>query len=120
MGIYLGEKIAMLTNQVISHEIATQVGNYLSHRREIPAERIERCKEALKVVGRINRDNIYDFNHEYQHITVRKHFANYLEKRSSELDSSAIEFLSRVDPTHSNQPEIPSLLKGLTRGQLVV
>jgi hypothetical protein len=40
MAIYLGEKIAMLTNQIISHEVATQVGDYLSHRRQIPAERI--------------------------------------------------------------------------------
>ncbi len=37
MGIYLGEKIAMLTNQIISHEVAVQVGNYLSHRRAVPA-----------------------------------------------------------------------------------
>lgn len=65
MGIYLAEKIAMVTNQVIPHELASQVGAYLSHRREVPAERVERCKEALRVVGRINRDHIYDFHQEY-------------------------------------------------------
>jgi len=100
--------------------VATQVGTYLSHRRHIPAERIERCKEALKVVGRINRDNIYDFQQEYQHITNRKHFKEYLQKRSTELDSSALEFLARVDPTHHHQQEIFNLKENLTRGKLVV
>lgn len=78
MGIYLGEKIAMLTNQIISHEVAVQVGRYLSHRREVPTERIERCKEVLKVVGRINREHIYDLHQDYQHITHRKHLGDYL------------------------------------------
>jgi hypothetical protein len=120
MGIYLGEKIAMMTNQVISHEVATQVGNYLSHRRQVPAERVERCKDALKVVGRINRDHIYDFHQEYQHITRRKHFADYLQKRTAELDSSALGFLSRLDPTHAQQPETLNLTANLSRGKLVV
>ena len=40
MAIYLGEKIAMLTNQLIPHNLAKQVGEYLSHRRDVPAERI--------------------------------------------------------------------------------
>lgn len=120
MAIYLAEKIAMLTNQVISHEVAKQVGNYLSHKREIPAERIDRCKEALRVVGRINRDHIYDLHQEYQHITVRKQLADYVDKRSVELDSSALEFLSRIDPVHSHQPESISLTNNLSRGKLVV
>ena len=105
MGIYLGEKIAMLTNQIISHEVAVQVGQYLSHRRQVPTERIERCKEALRVVGRINREHIYDIHQDYEHITHRKHFGDYLEKRQTELDSTALEFLSRVDPTHIDHPE---------------
>jgi hypothetical protein len=90
MAIYLAEKIAMITNQIIPHPIAQRVSRYLSHRHQIPAERIERCKQALKVVGRINREHIYDFNREYDHITVRKHFTDHLEKREKELDSSAV------------------------------
>jgi hypothetical protein len=72
------------------------------------------------VVGRINRDNIYDFQQEYQHITSRKHFSEYLQKRSSELNSTALEFLSRVDPTHNDQLETFNLKQNLTRGKLVV
>ena len=81
MGIYLGEKIAMLTNQTISHKVARAVSSYLSHVRDIPQERIDRCKEALKVVGKINREHIYDFTRDYEHITQRKHFNKYLQNR---------------------------------------
>ena len=55
MGVYLGEKIAMLTNQTISHPVAQAVSVYLSHSRELPKKRIDRCKECLKIVGKINR-----------------------------------------------------------------
>jgi ABC-type transporter Mla MlaB component len=96
------------------------VGRYLSHRRQVPAERVERCKEALKVVGRINRDSIYDLHQEYPHITVRKHFTDYLAHRSSQLDSSALAFLGRVDPTHAHQPDSLTLRENLSRGGLVV
>ena len=37
MAIYLGEKIAMLTNQMIPHQLAKQVGDYLSHGRDVPS-----------------------------------------------------------------------------------
>lgn len=40
MAIYIAEKIAMITNQVIEHKVALRVGEYLSHRKDIPAERI--------------------------------------------------------------------------------
>ena len=59
LGVYLGEKMAMLTNQKISHELALRVASYLSHRGEVPVSRIVRCKEALKIVGRVNREHIY-------------------------------------------------------------
>jgi len=36
MGIYIGEKIATLTNQTISHNVAYAVSKYLSHSRDIP------------------------------------------------------------------------------------
>jgi hypothetical protein len=120
MAIYLAEKIAMITNQVISHPLALRTSRYLSHRREVPAERVERCKDCLKVVGRINRDNIYDFGKEYEHITVRKHFNEYLEKRNSELSSTALEFLSRVDPSHNYQTNPSNLKSSLRRAHLVV
>ena len=55
MAVYLGEKLAMLTNQTISHPVALAVAKYLSHRRDVPQERVVRCKEALRIVGRINR-----------------------------------------------------------------
>lgn len=44
MGIYIGEKLAMLTNQTISHPVALAVAQYLSHQRDIPASRVARCK----------------------------------------------------------------------------
>lgn len=95
-----------------------KVASYLSHRQEIPAERIERCKECLKVVGRINREKIYDFNYDYAHITARKGFNDYLAKRSTELSSTSLEFLSRVNPTASikNKKE---LLRNLKKIDLV-
>lgn len=68
----------MVTNQKISHPIALAVGQYLSHKRPIPNDRIVRCKEALKIVGKINREHIYEFNKEYEHITTRKHFRKFL------------------------------------------
>jgi hypothetical protein len=55
LAVYLGEKLAMLTGQTISHEVALTVAKYLSHRGDIPSERIVRCKQALRIVGRINR-----------------------------------------------------------------
>jgi hypothetical protein len=36
MAIYMGEKLAMQTNQVISHKMASRVSDYLSYRRDIP------------------------------------------------------------------------------------
>ncbi len=33
MAIYLGEKMAMITSQIIPHKLALGVSNYLSHRR---------------------------------------------------------------------------------------
>jgi hypothetical protein len=42
------------------------------------------------VVGRINREHIYDFHQEYEHITQRTHFGDYLQKRSTQLDSTAL------------------------------
>ena len=101
MGVYLGEKIAMLTNQTISHPVAQAVSIYLSHKRDIPQERIDRCKECLRVVGKINREHIYDFSRDYEHITTRKHFQKYLSRRQEELDSSALEMMGEVDPTHN-------------------
>jgi hypothetical protein len=40
IAIYLAEKIAMVTNQIIPHEIALPISYYLSHERPIPSERI--------------------------------------------------------------------------------
>lgn len=65
LGVYLGEKMAMLTNQKISHEVALRVADYLSHRKEIPQNRILKCKEALKIVGKINREHIYELSKDY-------------------------------------------------------
>ena len=36
LAIYMGEKLAMLTNQKISHKLALVVARYLSHRRDVP------------------------------------------------------------------------------------
>lgn len=78
MGVYLGEKLAMMTNQKIPHKLALLVSRYLSHRRKVPEERIRRCKDALKIVGRINREHIYELSKDYEHITIRKRFNKYL------------------------------------------
>jgi hypothetical protein len=78
MAVYLGEKLAMVTNQIIPHELALAVGQYLSHRGPVPRERIFRCKEALKIVGKINREHIYALNQDYQHITIRKGLKRYI------------------------------------------
>lgn len=75
----------MLTGQTISHKLALVVSKYLSHRRDIPQERIVRCKQALKIVGRINREHIYDINKDYEHITIRKQFKKYLESESERI-----------------------------------
>lgn len=91
----------MLTNQTISHPVALAVAKYLSHRRDVPQERVVRCKEALKIVGRINREHIYELNKDYEHITVRKHFKKYVEQKGRELDYDGLSHLGRVDPTHS-------------------
>lgn len=103
----------MLTNQTISHNVASLVSTYLSHSRDIPSERIERCKDCLKITGRINREHIYDINHEYQHITVRKHFNKYLQKREEELNSTSLAFLQRVDPLHQARDDNVNLMESL-------
>jgi hypothetical protein len=85
LAVYLGEKLAMLTNQKIPHNLALLVSRYLSHRREVPEDRIRRCKAALRIVGRINREHIYDMSKDYEHITVRKHLDKYINERQKQL-----------------------------------
>jgi|JI10StandDraft_1071094.scaffolds.fasta_scaffold1232307_2 hypothetical protein len=114
MGIYLGEKMAMLTNQKISHETALNVGKYMSHRREVPESRILRCKEALKIIGRISREHIYELSKDYEHITVRKRLNQYLDKRRQELDEMSLEYLTRVDPIRNSHRQVKPTRGGLT------
>jgi hypothetical protein len=71
-------------------------------------------------VGRINRENIYDFNKDYHHITVRKQFHTHLAQRQKQLTSSSLAFLQRVDPLHNHQEETAQLRNALRRGSLLV
>ncbi|CAM6001514.1 unnamed protein product [Sphagnum balticum] len=98
MGIYLAEKLCMITSQVIDHKTAMRVSDYMSHTRPIPSERIDRAKDALRVVGKINREVIYDFSKEYQHISVRKSFSKYLLERQRELKGTSLDYFVLFDP----------------------
>ena len=117
IAVYLGEKLAMVTNQKISHPIALAVSHYLSHKRPIPSDRIVRCKEALKIVGKINREHIYELNKDYEHITIRKHLKRYMEERGEQLDFDGLSYLTEVDPTHSADYYRP---QAVARGDLTL
>ena len=68
------------------------------------------------MVGRVNREYIYSFNHDYQHITVRTSFRDYLLQREKTLDSTAIAFMTRFDPLHSIQSN--RLTEGVKKGPI--
>jgi len=78
IAIYMGEKVAMLTHQRIPHEVAKAVAQVLSIKKRDDSLS-EKCKEALAIVGRIVRDDIYDFDKEYDHITEHTGYQSYLE-----------------------------------------
>lgn len=40
----------------------------LSYKRPLSEEFINKCKDCLKIVGKINREFIYAFDKEYEHI----------------------------------------------------
>jgi hypothetical protein len=57
----MGEKMAMLTQQRISHGVAKGVSEFLNPNRN-DKKLDELAKKALAITGRIVRDNIYDFD----------------------------------------------------------
>lgn len=78
MAVYLAEKLAMQTGQIIPHELALRVSRFLSHKRPLSESFVERCKECLKIVGKIDREFIYSFDKEYEHIMLRRNFVRHL------------------------------------------
>ena len=58
MAIYMGEKMAMLTGQMIPHNLAIRVSDLFSHSREKDDE-LEKlsneCKKCLSLIGPIHR-----------------------------------------------------------------
>lgn len=98
MAIYMGEKLAMVTNQVIPHHLARQVSDFLSYRRGIPTERIALCKKALKFIGKIDRELIYDPKYDYHHILIRKAFNRYATETNHKLESAAVQHMLKYTP----------------------
>lgn len=53
----------------------------LSYKRPLSEEFINKCKDCLKIVGKIDREFIYPFDKEYEHILERKNFIRYVEQK---------------------------------------
>ena len=58
MAVYMGEKLAMVTGQMIPHHIAIRVSDLFSHSREKDAQLEQlstECKRCLSLMGPIHR-----------------------------------------------------------------
>ena len=82
----------MQTGQIIPHELALKVGRMLSYKRPLSEEFIDKCKECLKIVGKIDREFIYAFDKEYEHILQRKNFVKYVEDKIQETEHEHRDF----------------------------
>jgi hypothetical protein len=85
MAIYMGEKLAMVTGQMIPHYLAQNISNLLSHRREIDDKWVEKCKECLRYVGKIDRELIYDVNKDYHHVVKKREMQGMVNKLYPDL-----------------------------------
>lgn len=74
MAIYMGEKLAMLTKQIIPHRLAIRVSDMFSYNREIDEKLFADCKLCLSHIGKIDREFIYDDSKIYQHILYKPMF----------------------------------------------
>lgn len=116
MAIYMGEKVAMVTRQKIPHHVAKAVEQTLSFKK-VDDVLDGKCKAALEIVGRINRDDIYDFDREYDHILEHNNYQLYLDFLSSstfhplennlirEQMQSPVRWMGKFGPTLANQLE---------------
>lgn len=76
--VYLAEKVALLAGQVIPHHLAVQASEFLALNKDQPPLVLARAKEALAMVGGVDRERIYDPRQDYRHILVRKEMMQYL------------------------------------------
>ena len=104
MAIYMAEKMAMMTGQVIPHHLAIRVSDMLSHSRDIEEKLINECKVCLSLIGPIKRETIYDSDKIYQHITFRPIF----QTMTSRYNKSIRERLSDLLVSHHYSPSLNS------------
>ncbi len=53
----------------------------LSYKRPMSEEFIQKCKDCLRIVGKIDRQFIYLFDKDYEHILQRKNFTDYVMQK---------------------------------------
>lgn len=72
----------------------------LSYKRPLSEEFISRCKDCLKIVGKIDREFIYAFDKEYEHILIRKKFMTHVENKIQDpkVDNRDLEDLITIIP----------------------